>query len=153
MPVFVAGALLLTACVGPTGDDDGSSSPTASQTPTTTPTLRPTTQPTNDPDPVPAGVEPVLVIASADDDGATVSASGYVAGVVEDGGACHFVFQANGKQTAADSAGIPDVRTTSCGLVQVPIEVLGAGSWKITLEYSALDANLYTSLSETVTVP
>ena len=115
--------------------------------------MRPTVQPTNDPEPVPSGVEPVLVIAAADEGGKTVSASGYVAGVVEDGGACHFVFEANGKQISADSVGIPDVRTTSCGLVQVPIDGLGSGSWKITLEYTALDANLYTSLSETVKVP
>ena len=150
---LVVGAVFLTACVAPSPDGDASSTPTVSQTPTTTPTMRPTVQPTNDPEPVPSGVEPVLVIAAADEGGKTVSASGYVAGVVEDGGACHFVFEANGKQISADSVGIPDVRTTSCGLVQVPIDGLGSGSWKITLEYTALDANLYTSLSETVKVP
>jgi hypothetical protein len=150
---LVVGAVVLTACVAPASDGEASSKPTASQTATTTPTPRPTTQPTNDPEPVAAGVEPVLVVASADEGGKTVSASGYVAGVVEDGGSCHFIFEANGTQSSADSVGIPDVRTTSCGLVQVPVEGLGAGSWKITLEYTALDANLYTSLSETVNIP
>lgn len=79
--------------------------------------------------------EAVIVVAGIDTDGANVSASGYVSGVVEDDGTCVFTFSNGLEEVVAESTGITDARSTSCGTVQVPAESFVRGSWTVTLSY------------------
>lgn len=84
-----------------------------------------------------SGLEAIIVVAGIDTDGAHVSASGYVSGVIEEGGTCSFEFS-NGIDTVlADTDGITDARSTSCGTVQVPAESFVRGSWTVTLSYAS----------------
>jgi hypothetical protein len=82
-------------------------------------------------------IEPVIVVASVDVDGKHVTASGYVSGVVEDGGKCRFVFIGDGERVAVDRTGAADRISTSCGAVQAPIDRFHRGTWSVTLEYAS----------------
>jgi len=122
---------------GPSSVDSGSPRPTAtsSQTPTPTPTI-----------------EAVLVVASVDVDGKHVSASGYVQGVIEGGGKCVFTYEREGATVTAEHDGAADRMTTSCGLVQSPIDQFVRGSWNLTLSYD-VQGKTYTSAPTTVEIP
>ncbi|TAM71910.1 MAG: hypothetical protein EPN48_00465 [Microbacteriaceae bacterium] len=84
-------------------------------------------------------IEPVLVVAGVDVNGEHVTASGYVSGVVADGGTCVFMFKnpANTTSVTVDNTGNADRMTTSCGMVQVPIARFDRGSWSVTLGYTS----------------
>ncbi|MFO7690913.1 MAG: hypothetical protein R6W83_10245 [Cryobacterium sp.] len=87
--------------------------------------------------------EAVISVAGVDVDGLNVSASGYVSGVVENGGQCSFLFiggdDGNGAamQQVATATALANVTTTSCGLVQVPMTDLTPGTWQLVLTYSS----------------
>lgn len=82
--------------------------------------------------------QPVLVVASVDVDGKHVTASGYVQGVIEDGGACIFAFTREGSPAVRiQHEAVADRSTTSCGTVQPDIGQFTRGSWQVTLEYVA----------------
>ena len=59
--------------------------------------------------------EAVITVAGIDVDGRNVSASGYVSGIVEDGGNCLYTFTGITGEVTVESSGIADVVTTSCG--------------------------------------
>lgn len=124
----------LTACV-PAGEQPGPDTATSPAVSTPSAAPLPDDRSTVVPEPTPMGIEPVIVVAGIDVDGLHVSSSGYVAGVVEDGGLCTFVFAGGAAPVEVTSVGRADVRTTSCGLVQLPIEQLSRGSWTISLTY------------------
>ncbi|WP_448809353.1 hypothetical protein [Agromyces bauzanensis] len=106
-------------------------------------------------EPVPATVEPVIVVASVDVDGAHASASGYVAGVVEDGGACSFTFTALERTgtVVADTVGAADRANTSCGMVSEDIAEFTRGTWEVRLSYTALDGAVSESDAARLEVP
>lgn len=97
-------------------------------------------------------IEPVLVVSSVDTDGRNVSASGYVQGIVEDGKTCTFTFTGEGKTVRQVHEGSADRMTTSCGLVQVPIDQFVRGSWSVTLSYEA-QGKTFASAPSTVEIP
>jgi hypothetical protein len=133
----------LTGCTaGAPAETDSAGKATASQqvaTPSATPTPAPT-------------IEAVLVVASVDVDGKHVSASGYIQGVIEDGGKCVFTYEREGATVTADHDGTADRMTTSCGLVQSPIEQFVRGTWNLTLSYD-VHGKTYTSAPTTVEIP
>ncbi|TFD44231.1 hypothetical protein E3T37_00220 [Cryobacterium sp. TMT2-10] len=85
----------------------------------------------------PAPPEAVVVVAGVDVDGAHVSASGYLAGVVESGGECTFVFVQGDSTVKSSSESAVDRMSTSCGTVQVPIGGFSRGRWTVSLEYKS----------------
>jgi hypothetical protein len=100
--------------------------------PSTTETVKPTAEA-----PVASDVSATIVIAGEDPDGAHVSASGYVDGVIENGGTCSFAFTGAGAPVVVESTGMADRSSTSCGLVQAPIDRFSQGSWNVVLSYSS----------------
>jgi hypothetical protein len=97
-------------------------------------------------------IEPVLVVASVDVDGEHVTASGYVSGIVKDGGTCRFVFTGNGETVSVDRQGTADRSSTSCGTVQPEIDKFDRGTWSVILEYRS-DGHVVDSAPETVEIP
>ena len=87
-------------------------------------------------------VTPVIVVAGVDVDGKHVTASGYVAGVIESGKTCTFVFTGPGNTVRVDHAGTADRLTTSCGTVSPPIGSFSRGSWTVKLQYPSSDGTL-----------
>lgn len=141
--VLIAGSVL----VGCTGPAQESPSPTTS-------TLAPGNESTakgEDPSPVPP--EAVLVFASVDADGAAVSASAYIAGVIENDGVCTFTFSAGEAVVTTTSAGLADRATTSCGTVQVPIGQFTSGTWDATVSYSSAAFSELVSASSPLEIP
>lgn len=128
---------------------------TATATPTPTAAAVPTQFPANTPLPEPtaSSVEPVIVVAGLDIGGATVSASGYVAGIIENNGTCTFLFTNGQSNVTLTSSGISDVRTTSCGLVEAPASRFSSGSWGVTLTYLSLAGETTVSQSSAVEIP
>lgn len=138
--VGVLAALTLSACT-PAAAPAGSS-PAASTS----------KKPTTDPLPAPT-IEPVIVVAAVDVDGKHVTASGYVQGLIEDGGTCTFVFSREGvAPVTAEHAGAADRSSTACGAVQPEIGSFVRGTWSVTLDYSS-PSGTYHSRPQTVEVP
>lgn len=154
--VLVAVIVLgVSACV-PTssGDPKPTSSSSGSTAPSTSPgPPLPDDTSTVVPEPTPLEIEPVIVVAGIDVDGLHVSSSGYVAGIVEDGGTCTFTFSGSGASTDVSSVGRSDVRTTSCGLVQVPIEAFSRGTWTVMVTYSSEAVSATASEPTTLEIP
>jgi hypothetical protein len=98
-------------------------------------------------------IQPVLVVAAVDVDGKHVTASGYVQGVIEDGGTCTFSFARSGSPAVrVQHQAIADRSTTSCGAVQPEITQFSRGSWQVTLEYIS-DGKDYVSTPLALEVP
>lgn len=125
--LLCAAVLALSAC---TVDDGATGDPSAS----ITPPPGATDKPTQSSEPRPS-VEAVIVVANIDVDGAHATASGYVSGVIEDGGMCTFVFTGEPGEVSATSTGAADRANTSCGSVSIPIDRLGKGTWSVRLDY------------------
>lgn len=107
--------------------------PTEAPTGTTVPSGEPV------PEEISESIEAVLVVASVDTDGTTVSASGYVAGTLEEGRTCTFRFSQDGAEFDQVSESIPDRITTSCGFVQVPIGQFVRGTASVKLVFDGTD--------------
>ncbi|ODA91029.1 hypothetical protein ATY41_07340 [Leifsonia xyli subsp. xyli] len=85
-----------------------------------------------------ATVEPVLVVASVDVDGKHVTASGYVQGVIEEGGTCVYTFTRSGSPAiTVEREAVADRATTSCGTVHTDAAEFARGPWSVTLGYAA----------------
>lgn len=82
----------------------------------------------------------VLVTNAAISNG-TVSASGFVTNIVEEGGTCAYVF-VNGTQEVTKSSGtLPNSTSTTCETVRFPASELTAnGEWKVVIKYSSPSA-------------
>lgn len=121
-------AVGLTGCFGSSaGPANGTASPSGSATEV----------PGKSPEPTPIQPEAVIVFAGIDPDGATISISGYVAGVIENDGACTYVLTGPGDEQRIDSVGAADAGQTSCGVVQLDTGALLSGSWSVALEYAS----------------
>jgi hypothetical protein len=160
--VFVAAAIMaMVGCATVSPSNPGTTPPTVESpaTPTATPSATaasvPTQFPANTPLPeaTASSVEPVIVVAGLDIGGASVSASGYVAGVVETDGTCTFSFSNGTAAVTLTSSGISNVTTTSCGLVQAPVARFSSGSWGVTLTYKTLAGETVVSQSSAVEIP
>ena len=120
-------ALVLSGCT-PSSAPATSTSPGESST---KPKPKPSPSPT-------VTVEPVLVVAAVDVDGRHVTASGYVQGVIEDGGSCVFTFTKDGSApVTVENTGTADRSSTACGAVQPEIGEFVRGSWTVTLTYTS----------------
>ena len=80
-----------------------------------------------------------VTIAGVDVDGRSLTVAGFVSGVSEGGGVCEFIVtsETTGAMVKVQNSGIENVRDTSCGSVQIPIEKFARGAWSTTLEYSS----------------
>jgi hypothetical protein len=149
---FAVGIILATAVplvAALTGCTSAAPTPTGSAG---RPTMsHPSATSSGTPTPAPS-IEAVLVVASVDVDGKNVSASGYIQGVIEDGGKCVFTYEREGVTVTADHDGTADRMTTSCGLVQSPIDQFVRGTWNLTLSYD-VQGKTYTSAATTVEIP
>ena len=100
----------------------------------------------------------MISVAGVDVDGMNVSASGYVSGIVENDGLCSFVFSGadagdgTASEQTATATAVANVTTTSCGLVQVPMTELTAGTWQLVLTYAS-DTLTVTSAPTTLEIP
>jgi hypothetical protein len=105
------------------------------------------------PEPTATGVEASMVIASVNVDAQNATVSGYVAGVVEEGGECAFVLTpAGGQPMTRTVAGKADRDTTSCA-TQVPVADLSRGSWSVVLRYTDRAGTSTTSSPMALEVP
>ena len=102
--------------------------------------------------------EAIISVAGVDVDGTHVSASGYVSSIIENDGLCSFVFTGDDDvdRTAAErtvtATAVANVTTTSCGLVQIPVTELAAGTWSLVLTYTS-DSLTVTSAPTTLEIP
>lgn len=80
-----------------------------------------------------------VTIAGVDVDGRSLTVAGFVSGVSEAGGVCEFIVTSatTGAVVKVQNSGIENVRDTSCGSSQIPIEKFARGAWSTTLEYSS----------------
>ena len=85
-------------------------------------------------------VDVVLTYVMFDQPSGTVQASGFAAGVLENGGTCTLTLTRGGEKVTATSAATADAKTTSCGLLQTTTG-LTAGTWGATLSYASGDAH------------
>lgn len=140
---FLAAALVCASGVALSGCALGDSpgAPSSAETPFATDTAPP------------VQIEPVMVTADADADGETVSVSGYVAGVIEDGGMCDFIFSQESDVLTLSNSGNADRSVTSCGLASGPISEFKKGSWSVTLNYTAISGVSYKSEPLTMEIP
>ncbi|MGK9148855.1 hypothetical protein KXS11_14595 [Plantibacter flavus] len=147
----LAGILLIASsallgCTQP-GAPESTPSPTTS-------TIAPGNESTSkgeDPTPIPP--EAVLVFASVDEDGAAVSASAYVAGVIENDGVCTFTFTMGDAVVTSVSDGLADRSTTSCGTVQIPIDQFTSGAWNASIVYTSATIPELASVSSPLEIP
>jgi hypothetical protein len=129
---------LLAGCTG--AEPDPSTGPTSSEAPRDSGT--------------PAAVEAVISVAGVDVDGMNITVSGYVQGILEDGGACSFSFAGPGGATVeAGTDGMADRSVTVCGGTQVPRDRFTKGTWKVTLNYTAVSGDVVHSDAAEVLVP
>lgn len=69
--------------------------------------------------------------------GTAVEVSGYVAGVVENGGTCRVTLSHDGETVTAKHTGLADATTTACGAIEVGDEDMSSGWWKAVLSYES----------------
>lgn len=149
-------ALAATATLLVSGCAAGDPAPETSLGPGPLPSSTESASPGTETEAPPSDLEVVLVFASMDLDGAHASVSGYINGVIEDGGSCRFeMVSADKTVRTVESTGAADRASTSCGVGQFPTTELSSGSWQATLTYQPVDKKLkpVTSAPETVEVP
>jgi len=80
-----------------------------------------------------------VTIAGVDVDGRNLTAAGLVSGLSESGGTCEFVIfsPSTGVAVKVSRIGVQNVRSTSCGSVQAPIEKFSRGNWNVVLNYTS----------------
>jgi hypothetical protein len=89
-------------------------------------------------EPVPAGqLSVVLSYLDWNDDVPGAEASGYVSGVVENGGSCTLTLTRNGQRVTVEGDAEADASTTVCGGLTVPRTSLTPGSWSGVLTYES----------------
>jgi hypothetical protein len=92
-----------------------------------------------DPAPVDTpGVATVFVTyAGWDASGGGLEVTGFVSGVVEDGGTCRLTATSGGRTAGQESPGVADATTTSCGTLVIPQAELSPGTWDVVLSYES----------------
>lgn len=77
----------------------------------------------------------------------------YVAGLIEDGGRCVLTLTLDGDTASAESTGIADASTTSCGQMLVPVAEVSAGTWSVEVTYASPSGESVAPAVGTVEVP
>ncbi len=96
----------------------------------------------------------MIVVAAVDADGKAVTTSGYVNGIIEDGGSCTFTLTSeNAPASPATTTGRADTSTTSCGQGITPIEKLSRGTWNVVLTYTSVAQRTVVSEPTSVEIP
>lgn len=147
---LAAGCLVfvLAACVQQTTGTDATGMPTPSMAapiPDDTSTIIP--------EPTVSEATAEITVAGTDASGTIVSASGYVAGVAEEGGVCRFVFTNGTDSIESTRTGIINVSTTSCGLVDLDIAQFAGSAWTVTLNYESPSVGSVVSEPQPVELP
>lgn len=105
--------------------------------------------------PMPTGggdVEVTITSSGWDAGAAAVEVSGFVAGVVENGGVCTLSLTRAQTTVASQRTAEADASTTTCGSLSVPGGQLSPGTWQATLAYRS-GTSAGRSAAVTVTVP
>lgn len=69
--------------------------------------------------------------------GTAVEVSGFVSGVVEDGGTCRVTLTHDGETVTGENAGLADATTTVCGVIEVGDVEMSSGWWQAVLSYES----------------
>ncbi|TFC55936.1 hypothetical protein E3O62_13260 [Cryobacterium sp. TMT2-15-1] len=137
-------AVFLSAC--------SASIPTATERPQPPVTQIPSEKPT--PTAMSSAVpETVIVVAGVDVDGLNVTVSGYVSGIIEDGGLCRFVFTDLDSTVEVQTDSIANASGTSCRSAQVPVESLSKGEWNVALLYTSVGGGPVTGVPVEMEIP
>lgn len=83
-------------------------------------------------------VTPVISYAGQYD--ASIEASAFVSGIIEEGGTCTLTLKNGSKTVTKTSAGATDAKTTRCTLFMFPTKELSAGTWTATVSYESVAA-------------
>ncbi len=178
----VTAALLLTGCSSDTGDTTGdsigepaagasSATPTPGATPAPSSGADPAGQDpvedagTTDSEPPAVATDPpvetapgsdlevVISFAAVEPGSDAVEASGFVPGLVEDGGRCVLVLGRAGQDdVSVEGEALADAGSTSCALLSVPLDRLVPGEWTARLDYRS-DTSAGSSSPQPVDVP
>ncbi|MFZ4893236.1 hypothetical protein ACL9RL_02170 [Plantibacter sp. Mn2098] len=97
--------------------------------------------------------EPVIVFVQLDGDATHVLLSGYVAGVIENGGTCSWSLVNGASTQTVEAEGLSDRAQTSCGVSQIDTASLTPGTWTATLTYSSDSQQSITSTPSTLEIP
>jgi hypothetical protein len=93
---------------------------------------------TDDPVPTSGGeVTPVITQAGWAPSGTAVEVSGFVQGVIEDGGTCRITLTHDGQSVTAEREGLADATTTACGSVELGDAEMDSGWWQAVLTYES----------------
>lgn len=84
-------------------------------------------------------VDVMLTYAKFDQARGTVQASGFVAGIIEDGGRCTLTLTQGARTVTATSTAAADATTTTCGRLETPPGI-AAGTWNAVLTYESAHA-------------
>jgi hypothetical protein len=82
----------------------------------------------------------------------TVEVSGFVSGVIEDGGTCRVTLSHGDETVTGGNAGMADATTTVCGVIELGDEEMSSGWWQAVLSYESATSS-GTSLPTDVLVP
>lgn len=102
---------------------------------------------------LPPETEAVIVVAGVDVDGLNVTVSGYVAGILDEGGECSYSFVGMSTETSVVSTGHADRSVTTCGSTQVPISQFTKGTWEVIMRYTASTGEETTSPPTVLEIP
>jgi hypothetical protein len=136
-PAAVGGAA--TTSAAPAGDVAAAGAPATSSAPYT---IKPEPADVATDEPVDrdkGDVDVVLTYADADSATGTVQASGFVAGILEDGGTCTLTLTNRGTEITVRSTATADATTTTCGLLETAPGI-PAGRWTAVLSYTSAKA-------------
>jgi|GEM_PF-1658759 len=130
---------LSPSAVVPTGGSTFPTPPVTQDPHPSFPAGIPTADPVPPSDDAPAphvDLSPRLTIATYDTSAGGWLVGGFVSGVVEDGGECMFtVTGADGSEFVAQTVGVENVGTTSCGSTAIPAADVPSGEYSIVLRY------------------
>jgi hypothetical protein len=93
---------------------------------------------TDAPAPADGGVVNVMITqAGWGPSGTAVEVSGFVSGVVEDGGTCRVTLTHDGETVTAVKDALADATTTACGVLEVGDVEMASGWWQAVLSYES----------------
>ena len=78
-----------------------------------------------------------VLLTNAGISNGTVSASGFVTNLVEDGGDCSYKFTNGSSSVVKTSKTLMNPTSTTCETVSFPASELTSGNWKVVLSYSS----------------
>lgn len=127
--------VMLSACGS---ENDQAQEPSPFPAPSTSRPIKPSRAPATEIQPSAS-----ITIAGIDVDGKHITVAGFVSGVSESGGDCQYLISSmDGKNPIrVVVVGQANVKTTSCGSVQIPSEQFHRGTWKAVLDYRSPRSN------------